>query len=88
MLKYTTEQLVDVRDNFRYLATDAIGVLKFIAEQKEIAHNDIPKKAELSKHVIDKCIASFLVAGLIQRREEGARKLYSITQEGQRLLEL
>ena len=88
MLKYTTEQLLDVRENFKYLATDALGILNFIAKEKEIAHNDIPKKTGQSKYVIDKCIASFLVSGLIKRRDEGSKKMYSLTEEGQRLLSL
>ena len=88
MAVYSDEQIRFIKDNLKYISLNAINVLKAINEEAGINHTDIYDKAGLSKFVTDKCISAYLVSGMIERKEDGTKRFYELTEDGKKLLSL
>lgn len=85
---YTDEQLKRITENLNQISLIGLNVLKVIADENGINHVDIHQKAGLSKFVADKCLAACLVSGLVTRFDDGVKKIYRLTEDGKRALEL
>ena len=87
-LKYTEDQLREINRNLALISVNAIKVLKAIVTSPGISHSDIPGESGVSKFVTDKCIAGYLVSGMITRVDDGVKRFYNITEDGQNLIKI
>lgn len=85
---YSEKQLEEIEKNLSLISLKAIKILEAIEEEPGINHNDIPEKSGMSKFVSDKCISAYIATGLIRRADDGARKFYTVTEDGVNLLKL
>lgn len=83
---YSEEQLQQIEKNLSLISLKAIKILEVIEEDPGINHNDISQKSGISKFVADKCVAAYIVTGLIKRAYDGAKKFYTVTEDGTNLL--
>ncbi|MFT8349203.1 hypothetical protein [Clostridium saccharoperbutylacetonicum] len=87
-MNYTKEQLIKIDSNLLSVNIKAKEVLKVIRDGSEISNKDISEETNLSKFVIDKCIAAFVGCGLITTIADGTTKYYRITEEGEKILNI
>lgn len=85
---YTKEQLKKIKSNLSLININAIKALNVIKEEPNINHSDVGPKAELGKFVADKCIAAFIGIGLIERIDDGVKRYYRLTKDGEELLKV
>jgi len=85
-MNYTPEQLDNLIKNMTFININAIDVLKALKDQS-ISQSEMYEKAKVSKFVGDKCIAAFLLAGLIEMQLTGLNRIYRITEDGIKLLD-
>lgn len=86
--QYNKEQLLKIKSNLQLISLKAFSILKVIDSEKDIIHTDIPSKAKTGKFVTDKCITAFIATGLIDKIDNGASKLYKLTEDGKNMLKL
>lgn len=87
-ISYTNEQIKGIRENLKLISLKATDLLKTISNEDNINHSDLHQKSAVGKSVTDKCLSAFLVSGLIERIDDGAKRFYCITADGKKLLEL
>lgn len=87
-MSYTEEQLRGIKENLTLISRSAMNILETIINEPNINHSEIYIKAGLSKFVTDKCISAFLVAGIVERVDDGVKRSYKVTDDGQKLLKL
>lgn len=88
MAIYTNEQIIKIRENLRNVNVDVEKILKVIEQKDDIDYKNIPEKTEISKFIIDKCLAALIGSGLIKMTIRGVRRSYKITEDGKNLLNL
>jgi predicted transcriptional regulator len=87
-LKYTEDQLKEINRNLGLISINAIKVLEAVVNSPGISHSDIPDKSGVSKFVADKCIAGYLISGMITRVDDGVKRFYNITDDGENLIKI
>lgn len=85
---YTKEQIIRIRENIKNVNVDVEKVLSIIGEEDDIDYKSIPTKSEVSKFVVDKCLAAMIGSGLIEVTIRGVNRTYKITDDGKNLLKL
>ncbi|HBF76726.1 hypothetical protein [Clostridium tyrobutyricum] len=85
---YTKEQLINIRNNLSLISINALDVLKIIQDEPKITNKDLIYKSNLGKSVVDKCIAAYLASGLVNRIDDGIKRMYVLTKDGENILSL
>lgn len=85
---YSEKQLRFLAKNFDKTHNKMEEIFRVIGKHEGLVLHRINKEVGVSDFVRDKCITALQLAGLIEKKEVGTAKQYSLTEEGMRLKEL